>query len=153
MRKLDVRWDTEGTKAREGGFSRTVSLPKLEEVKINICAVKDVRCLAQLMFGSAVFRPSLNRVHCSLEILFSLESNAHLGLANCPNLTHLTLDFDPDDVGLFRSLMRVLPTSCSKIQFLCFWVDFTLGDEDFLGVDEKGYNITKIPPLLQFPGK
>jgi hypothetical protein len=52
---------------------------------------------------------------------------------NFPNLTHLTLDFEPDDVGLFRSLMRVLPTSCSKIQFLCFWVDFTSGDEDFLG--------------------
>jgi hypothetical protein len=154
MRKLDMSWDTEGTKAWEGDYSRTVSWPKLEEVKIYPCAVNDVGCLAQLVFGGGVFRPSVNRVHCSLEILFSLESNkTRLGLANFPNLTHLTLDFEPDDVGLFRSLMRVLPTSCSKLQFLCFWVNFTLGDEDFLGVDEEGHNLTTTPPLLQLPGK
>jgi hypothetical protein len=34
MRKLDVSWDTEGTKAWEGDHSRTVSWPKLEEVRI-----------------------------------------------------------------------------------------------------------------------
>jgi hypothetical protein len=92
MRKLDVSWDTEGTKAWEGDYSRTVSWPKLEEVEIYRCAVNDVKCLAQIVFGSGVFRPSVKRLHCSMEILFSLGSNeARLGLANFPNLTHLTL--------------------------------------------------------------
>jgi hypothetical protein len=154
MRKLDVSWDTQGTKAREVGYSRTVSWPKLEEIKIDICAEDDVRCLAQLVFGSEVLRPSVKRLHCCMEILFSLESTkTHRELANFPNLTHLTLDLDSEDVEMFRSLMRVLPTSCSKIQFLYFWVDLTLGDQDFLGVDKEGDNLTTTRPLRQFPGK
>jgi hypothetical protein len=148
MLKLDGYWNLEGTTTTpsDGDYSRTVSWPKLEEVKSNVRK----ECLAKLVFGSGVFRPSVKRIDCDLKHLLSLGSKeVHLLLANFPNLTHLTLEVK-SEVGLFRSIMRMLPTSCPKIQFLQLYADFPLGDEDFLGVDEEE-GLT--PPLLQLPGK
>jgi hypothetical protein len=149
MLKLNVLWKVEGTTARDGDYSRTVSWPKLVEVKSN----ERNECLAKLVFGSGVFPPSVKRLDCSLE-LFSLGSNeAHLLLDNFPNLTHLELKVEAEYAGLFRSLMRMLPTSCSKIQSLQLQPYFPLRDEDFLGVDEEGGLTPTTPPLLQLPGK
>jgi hypothetical protein len=64
----------------------------------------------------------------------------------------LELYFGAADVGLFRSLMRVIPVSCPKIQFLQLTAFFLLGDEDFLRVEGEGV-LLPTPPLLQFPGK
>jgi hypothetical protein len=147
MLKLEGKWTLEGTPAGDGDYSRTVSWPKLEEVK-----GKMNEGLGKLVFGSGVFRPSVKRLTCDLELLSLFSKEAHLLLANFPNLTHLELEVN-SEVGLFRSVMRVLPTSCPKIQFLCLDADFPLGDEDFLGVDGKeGLKLTT-PPLLQLPGK
>jgi hypothetical protein len=146
--KLDVNSNWEGTTARDGDYSRTVSWPKLVEVKWN----ERNECLAKLVFGSGVFRPSVKRLECDLELLSLFSKEAHLLLANFPNVTHLELNVKAEEVGLFRSVMRGLPASCPKIQFLqltgfyCHW-----GDEDFLGGDEEGGLTT--PPLLQLTGK
>jgi hypothetical protein len=149
MRGLDGNWNWEGTAARDGDYSRTVSWPKLEEVKSNMRN----ECLAKLVFGSGVFRPSVKRLDCDLELLsLGSKEEAHLLLANFPNVTQLTLNVNAEEVGLFRSVMRVLPGSCPKIQFLCLDADFPLGDEDFLGVDGKeGLKLTS-PPLVQLTG-
>jgi hypothetical protein len=146
MLKLKVHWALEGT-VRDGDYSRTVSWPKLEEVNLKVR--NDY--LGKLVFGSGVFRPSVKRLRCDLKLLSFCSNEAHLLLANFPNVTHLKLEVTPEEVGLFRSLMRVLPRSCSKIQFLQLAVFFPLGDEDFLGLDEEGGLTT--PPLLQLPGK
>jgi hypothetical protein len=147
MRKLDVKWIVEGTTPRDGDYSKPVSWPTLEEVTSNMRN----QCLAKLLFGSGVFRPSVERLTCSLTLLSLGSKEAHLLLTNFPNLTHLELEVNSEEVGLFRSLMRMLPTSCSKIQFLQLVAYFPLGDEDFLGVDEEG-GLTA-PPLLQLQGK
>jgi hypothetical protein len=147
MRKLNGNWNVEETTARDGDYSKTVCWPKLVEVNFKMRN----ECLAKLLFGSGVFRPSVKRLNCDLELLSLGSSEAHLLLANFPNLTHLELEVKAEEVGLFRSLMRGLPASCPKIQFLCLDAYFRLGDEDFLGVDEEG-GLTP-PPLLQFPGK
>jgi hypothetical protein len=148
LRRLDVKCNLlEGTTARDGDYSKTVSWPKLEEVTSNMRN----QCLAKLLFGSGVFRPSVERLTCSLTLLSLGSKEAHLLLTNFPNLTHLELEVNSEEVGLFRSLMRMLPTSCSKIQFLQLVAYFPLGDEDFLGVDEEG-GLTA-PPLLQLQGK
>jgi hypothetical protein len=148
MLKYVVNWNRDGTTAMNGDFSRTVSWPKMEEIQSNVRN----ECLAKLLFGSGVFRPSVKRLTCDLkDLLLSLGSKeAHLLLANFPNLTTLELEVT-SEVGLFRSVMRVLPTSCPKIQFLKLDALFPLGDEDFFGVDEEGGLTT--PPLLQLPGK
>jgi hypothetical protein len=147
MRKWNVFPALAGT-ARDGDYSRTVSWPKLEEVNL----IMRNEGLAKLVFGSGVFRPSVKRLLCSLTLLSQGSKEARLSLANFPNLTHLTLNVNAE-VGLFRSVMRVLPTSCSKIQFLQLNAFFPLEDEDLLGVDGKeGLKLTP-PPLLQLPGK
>jgi hypothetical protein len=149
MRKLNG-YPTLAVTARDGDYSKAVSWPKLEEVKLK---VRRNECMAKLVFGSGVFRPSVKRLDCSLTLLSLGSNEAHLLLANFPNLTHLTLSFKAEDVGFFRSVMRVLPASCPKIQFLSLDAYFPLGDEDFLGMDEEGVLSTTTPPLLQFPGK
>jgi hypothetical protein len=140
---------SEGATVRDGDFSRTVSWPKLEEVDLKMRN----EYLAKLVFGSGVFRPSVKRLHCDVKLISLGSTEAHLALGNFPNLTHLMLKFGAVDVGLFRSLMKVLPTSCPKIDFLDIRAAvFPLGDEDFLGVvGEEG--LLNTPPLLQFPGK
>jgi hypothetical protein len=150
LRRLEVYSMSEGT-ARDGDYSRTVSWPKLEEVRLKM----ENECLAKLVFGSGVFRPSVKRLDCSLkDLLLSLgSSEARLLLGNFPNLTHLTLTFKAEDVRLFRSVMRVLPTSCPKIQLLFVDSYFPLGDEDLLGVDGKEGRKLATPPLLQLRGK
>jgi hypothetical protein len=151
MRKFTLHWVLNGT-MRDGDFSRTVSWPKLEEVRLYIGGIaNDLSYTAKLVFGSGVLRPSVQTLEVDLNLLPLGSTEGHLLLGNFPNLTHLTLRFDDEDVGLFRSLMRVLPTSCSKIQFLEIISYFPLGDEDFLGVDGERLNLTL--PLLQFPGK
>jgi hypothetical protein len=149
MRKVDANWNWEGTPARDGDYSRTVSWPKLKEVNLN----ERNECLAKLVFGSGVFRPSVKRLDCSLHFLSLFSKEAHLLLANFPNLTHLELEVNSEYAGLFRSLMRMLPTSCPKIQSLQLQPYFPLRDEDFLGVDEEGGLTPTTPPLLQLPGK
>jgi hypothetical protein len=137
MRKLDVKGNVEGTTARDGKYSRTVSWPKLVEIKSNIR--NECLGLGKLVFGSGVLRPSVKRLECDLKHLLSLGSNeVHLLLGNFPNLTHLELQVKSGEVGLFRSIMRMLPTSCSKIQSLQLLASFPLRDEDVLGVDEEG---------------
>jgi hypothetical protein len=152
MRKLEVCWALEGTKAREGDYSRTVIWPKLE-VELDVGGEKDVSYLPKLVFGSGVVRLSVKRLFCNLKLLSLGSKEAHLGLANFPNLARLELKFGVADVRLFRSLMRVLPASCPKIQLLeLLHANYTLREEDFLGMDEEGLDdIT--PPVLQFPGK
>jgi hypothetical protein len=154
MRRSEVYWAWEGTKARDGDYSRTVSWPKLEEVKleIDISMENDVSYVTKLVFGSGVLRSSVKRLDFDLNLLCLESKEDHLLLANFPNLTHLTLRIKSEEVRLLHSLMRVLPTSCPKIQFLCLFASFPLGDEDFLGVDGEG-GLTTTPPLLQFPGK
>jgi hypothetical protein len=149
MLKLNGNSKWEGTTARDGDYSRTVSWPKLEEVKSN----ERNECLAKLLFGSGVFRPSVKRLECDLKHLLSLGSKeAHLLLANFPNLTHLDLEVKAEDDGLLRSVMRGLPASCPKLKFLQLTGLYCLlGDEDLLGVDEEGGLTT--PPLLQLSGK
>jgi hypothetical protein len=147
MRRLEVYPASEGT-ARDGDYSRTVSWPKLEEVKAKMWN----EGLAKLLFGSGVFRPSVKRLTCDLETLSLGSKEAHLLLGNFPNVTHLTLNVNSEEVGLFRSVMRVLPASCPKIQLLYLDADVPLVDEDFLGVDEEG-GLPTPPPLLQLPGK
>jgi hypothetical protein len=153
MWKLEVCWASEGAKAREGDYSRKVIWPTLKEVELDVGGEKDVSYLPKLVFGNGVVRPSVKRFGCNLKLLSLGSKEAHLGLANLPNLTRLKLKFGAADVRLFRSLMRVLPTSCRKIQFLhLLHANSTLGEEDFLGMDEEGINDVT-PPLLQFPGK
>jgi hypothetical protein len=152
MRKLNGNWNVEETTARDGDYSKTVCWPKLVEVNFKMRN----ECLAKLLFGSGVFRPSVKRLNCDLELLSLGSSEAHLLLANFPNLTHLELEVKAEEVGLFRSVMRVLPTSCSKIQLLKLHAYFPLRDEDFLGVDrvdEEGGLTPTTPPLAQLPGK
>jgi hypothetical protein len=148
MRKLDVSLESDRT-GRDGDVSRTVSWPKLQEVKLSIMRNE---YLAQLLFGSGVLRPSVKRLDFDLRLLSLGPSEAHLGLGNFPNLTHLELVVRAEDVGLFRSLIRVLHTSCRKLEFLYLFALCPLRDEYFLGVDEEG-GLTTTPPLLQFPGK
>jgi hypothetical protein len=150
MRKLQV-FRAVGLTTMDGNGSRTVSWPKLEEVKLDSC-VRDERYLAKLVFGSGLLRPSVQQLSCNLKLLSQCSNEAHLLLGNFPNLTHLELVIRAEDVGLFRSLMRVLPTSCPKLQFLYLFALCPLRDEYFLGVDEEG-GLTTTPPLLQFPGK
>jgi hypothetical protein len=153
MRRLEVRCASEGKKAKLGDYSRTVCWPKLEEIKLDIVnSENDVSYVTKLVFGSRVLRPSVKRLHCGLKFLSMGTKEAHLGLVNVPNVTRLKLNFGAVDVGLFRSLMQVLPTSCSKIQFLYLRVNSTLGETDFLGMDEEGFS-NVLFPLLQFPGK
>jgi hypothetical protein len=138
----------EGTAARDGNGWRTASWPKLKEVKLDIVSEADVSYVAELILGSGVLRPSVRR----LDFDINLHSNeAHLLLANFPNLTHLMLRLKSEEVRSFRSFMRVLSTSCPKIQFLCFFTLFPLGDDEFIGLDAQGRLTT--PPLLQFPCK
>jgi hypothetical protein len=153
MRKLDATFALDGT-SRNGDYSRTVSWPNLEHVKVGSPKKEgDVSYMAKLVFGSGVLRPSVKRLYCDLKILAYLGSNeAHLLLLNFPNLTCLTLSMEAEEVGLFHSLMRVLPASCQKINILDLSVYFLLGDEDFLGVDDEGLLLTT-PPLLHFKGK
>jgi hypothetical protein len=149
MRKVDVKWGVEGTTPRDGDYSRTVNWAKLE--KIHFKMRDDYLWLAKLVFGSGVFRPSVKRLTCNLTLLSLGSNEAHLLLANFPNLTHLTLNVNAEDDGLLRSVIRVLPTSCSKLQFVQLTGFYCgLEDEDFLGVDEEGGLTT---PLLQLPGK
>jgi hypothetical protein len=145
MRKLDVHCTMEETTARDGDYSKTVSWPNLEEINLKMRN----ESLAKLVFGSGGLRPSVKRLDCDLTLIPVFSKEAHLLLANFPNLTHLELGVN--EVTLFRSLMRMLPTNCSKIQFLHLTSFFRLEDEDFLGVDEEGGLTT--PPLLQLPGK
>jgi hypothetical protein len=147
MRKLNVWPVLAGTKARDGDYSKTVSWPKLEEINMRN------EWLAKLLFGSGVLRPSVKRLDCDLKLLSLDSKEAHLLLTSFPNVTHLTLYVNAEEVGLFRSVMRVLPRSCPKIQSLQLFAFFPLGDEDFLGVDEEGGLPNTTPPLLQLPGK
>jgi hypothetical protein len=151
MRRLEVFGTLDGT-SKNGDFARTVSWPKLEGVNVGLRKKEaDISCMAKLVFGSGVFRPSVRRLSCALYLL-TLDSNeAHLGLANFPSLTHLELRVSQAQTGLLRSLMRVLPSSCSKIQYLGLNVAFPLGDGFFLGADGEVSAFT--PHLLQFPGK
>jgi hypothetical protein len=151
MRKFEVDSAFEGT-ARDGNFARKVSWPKLVEVKIEIGGMKDLRYMKQLLFESGV-RLSVQRLTCNLNLLSLWSNEDHLLLRNLPNLTHLRLIFGAEDVGLFRSLIRILPMTCSKIQFLALRATFLLRDLDFLGVDGEGLTDFTPHPLLQFPGK
>jgi hypothetical protein len=145
LRRLEVDGAMEGTAARDGNVWRTASWPKLKEVKLDNVSEADASYVAELVLGSGVLRPSVLR----LDFDINLHSNeAHLLLAN---LTHLMLRLKSEEVRSFRSFMRVLSTSCPKIQFLCFFTFFPLGDEEFIGLDAQGRLTT--PPLLQFPGK
>jgi hypothetical protein len=152
MRKINVDHDLlfKGKESDDGNYSKAVnSWPKLEEFKSNIMRNEH---LAKLVFWSGVFRSSVKRLDCDLKLLFLDSIVAHMGLGNFPNLTHLTLSCKPDEVGFFRSLMRVLPTSCPNIQLLHLNAQFCLRDEDFLGVEGED-GLLHTPPLLQFPGK
>jgi hypothetical protein len=138
-------------------YSRTVSWPKLEEIRFDVVweyrKKDEARRMTEIVFRNGVQqRPSVHRLECKLDLLALGSNEDHLLLGNLPNLTHLTIHFEKDDVGLFRSVVRVLPTSCSKIQFFEICVNFDLGDEDFLGVDGEGLHLPT-PPLIQFPGK
>jgi hypothetical protein len=152
MWKFISNWGS-GWTAKEGGDSMTDSWLTLEDVILNINDKANlVSYLEKLLFGSGVLRPSVKRIHCSLKILLSVGSNeAHLLMKNLPNLTHLTLKVNAEEVELLRSLIRRLPSSCLKIQLLELTAFFPLGDGDFLGVNgEEGL----VPsPLLQLPGK
>jgi hypothetical protein len=157
MRKLDLtRYMNELTIMNED-FSRTVSWPKLEEIKFHVEGANmkqdEATFMTDIVFRNEVRqRPSVHRLECSLYLLALGSNEDHLLIGNLPNLTHLTLHFEEDDVGLFRSVVRVLPTSCSKIQFFEICVNFDLGDDEFLGVDGEGLRLPT-PPLIQFPGK
>jgi hypothetical protein len=139
--------------AKDGHFLKTVSWPQLEEIDfrdIKRCKRDIVSYLANIVFGNGV-RCSVKRIRCNLELLSLGSNKAHLLLANFPNLTHLKLNFPAQDVGLHRTLMRLLPKSCSKLQFLSLGTYCYIGDEDFMGVYEDGRLST--PPLLKLPGK
>jgi hypothetical protein len=129
MRKLEVTGALGGT-SKNGDYSRTVRWPKLKNVKVQSFPIMadDVSYIAKLVFGSGVHRPSVKRLHFDMKTLLSLDSNeAHLLLLNFPNLTCLSLWMEEEeDVGLFHSLMGMLPTCCPKIRFssytpLFFW--------------------------------
>jgi hypothetical protein len=156
MRNLEVFWESEVTAMNVEIFSRwTVKKwPKLEGITLNKQkAIYGRKQIQKLVFGSEVLRPSVRKLFFYLELL-SLSSKKDLKLlGNFSKLIYLEFVARADDVVLFRSLMRVLPTSCPKIQLLFTGADFHLGDEDFLiRVDGKGSKLTT-PPLLQFPGK
>jgi hypothetical protein len=157
MRKLDLTHFMNELTAMNGDYSRTVSWPKLEEIKFDIegenMKQDESKCVTEIVFKNGVQqRPSVHRLECSLYLLAFGSNEDHLLIGKLPNLTHLTLHFEEDDVGLFRSVVRVLPTSCSKLQFFEICVNFDLGDDDFLGVDGEGLHLST-PPLIQFPGK
>jgi hypothetical protein len=148
LRSFGACLATQGT-ARDGDFSKILHWPKLEE----ICVRSSVsRYMKKLLLGSGV-RPSVKRLEFDLDILFLGSNEAIRLLRIFPNLTDLTLNFGgARDVGIFRSVMQVLPTSCPKIEFISLSVGFSLGHEDYFRVDgEVGEGLN--PPLMKFPGK
>jgi hypothetical protein len=132
-------------------YMDTISWPKLEEIefhyKYNFPA-DDFDYMKELLFGSRV-RPSVQRLNYDLELHFLKPEETLELLGNLPNLTRVALTVGPEDVKLFRDLIRSFSISCSKLQSMEIDTYTRLGDEDFLGTDGNGNH----PPLLQLSGK
>jgi Leucine-rich repeat (LRR) protein len=169
-------------KEREGDYTRTVSWPKLDTIKLEneheydndsgsdddedsesddddapavpAPLIEELRYMKKLVFESGL-RATVKRLHYDLRLNFwSWDDEAPHLLRNLPNLTHLTLSLTHQNDAVyvsFRSLLRNLPTSVPKLQFLLISADCNLKDEDFL-LGMNGDDSCAVPPLLQLSG-
>jgi Leucine-rich repeat (LRR) protein len=160
-------------KEREGDYTKTVSWPKLETIKLeNVdeydndsesddddapavpvqpAPVKeDLRSYIKKLVFESGLRATVKRLDYEFDLHFFISEEAPHLLRNLPNLTQLTLTFNEEDADSFRCLFRNLPTSSPKLQMLEITTHFPFKDEDFLGMGDDG--CCCVPPLLQLSG-
>jgi hypothetical protein len=164
-------------KEREGDYTKTVSWPKLETIKLDSLVDTDsesdedahvpvtvpvpvpmkegLSYMKKLVFESGL-RSTVKRLDYDFHLhFFSLDDEVPHLLHNFPNLTQLTfssVSISAKDAESFRSFMRRLPTSVPKLQWLDFSTSFPLKDEDFLLGMNGDDDSCCVPPLLQLSG-